>query len=89
MGYLRRGNIAKMKWNGKKRPKKNEFPSHSRQSELLNVLKSELPFDDKREPFDRFRRLAQGIVNVPKAEADKKEAEWQKKQAAKKKRREK
>jgi hypothetical protein len=36
-------------------------------------------------PFDRFRRLAQGIVNVPKAEADNKEAEWQKKRAAKKK----
>ncbi len=37
-------------------------------------------------PFDRFRRLAQGVVNVPKAEADKAEAEWKKKQAAKKKR---
>jgi hypothetical protein len=40
-------------------------------------------------PFDRFRRLANGVIQVPKAEADKAEAKWQKKRAESKKKRKK
>ena len=37
-------------------------------------------------PFDRFKDLTRRLVSVPKKEVDKKEAAWQKKRAAKKRR---
>ena len=36
-------------------------------------------------PFDKFRKLADTLVRVPKSEADKKEAEYQKRKERKKK----
>lgn len=44
------------------------------------------PPKPERTPFDRFRELARKVIQVPKAEIDKQEAEYQKKRAGKPKR---
>lgn len=42
--------------------------------------------DQNLTPFDAFRELAKKLVQVPKAEADKREEEYQREQAEKPKR---
>lgn len=63
----------------------SEADRTSQRSYLRDVMKKTKQAKPPSDEYARFEQLAKQLISVPKSEIDKREAEYQKKKAAKKK----